>query len=245
MTPYASLGMYPLVPLRPAWDQLWAAVHERAPWTPPSLTWTDDVAATWHDPDGVVTHACGWPVVTSLRDVVDVVGAFTLGLPDADGHRYRAVVLATDDGEPAVDAIAAVNAEDSLTGWVSLRAARSGGQPWPGPVVWTASHIASIRALRAGRADIASIDPLTLHHLRGHEPDLIAGLHVVGTGPLVPSPPIVVPRSTPSERIEELRHAFGAALTARPLVGRALALSGFVGLDRAEYEPLLTLVAAR
>lgn len=239
----AALAMYPLAPLRPAWERLWAAVHERVPWTPPSLTWSADVAATWHDPECVVTHACGWPVVTSAREAVDVVGAFHLDLPDADGHRYRTVLLSSRARAPddPTAAIAAVNDSTSLTGWVSLRAALAGGRPWPGPVVWTGAHVESLRALQERRADIASIDPLTLRHVRRHQPDLVAGLHVVGAGPLVPSPPIVVPRGTPAERIDDLRRAFGAALAASPDVRDELALTAFVGLRRAEYELLLAL----
>ena len=240
----ATLAMYPLAPLRPAWDRLWAAVHDRASWTPATLTWTDDVAATWRDPDCAVTHACGWPVAASLRDVADVVGAFALDLPDTDGHRYRTVLLATTERAPEpAGATAAVNADDSLSGSISLRAALAGGRPWPGPIVWTGAHVESLRALREGRADVASIDPLTLHHVRRHQPDLVAGLHVVGAGPLVPSPPIVVPRGTPAQRIDQLRHALSGALDADTELRGQLAITGFVALDRTEYEPLLALVS--
>ena len=178
--PYATLGMYPLEPLRPAWERLWAAVHELAPWTPATLTWTDDVHATWTDPACVVSHACGWPVATYLRDRVDVVGAFSPDLPDASGHRYRSALVASRPASlasfAAAKAVAAATTEDSLTGWISLRAA-AGGE-WPGPVVWTGGHVASLEALQQRRADLASIDPLTLAYVRRHLPDLVAGLHV-------------------------------------------------------------------
>ena len=92
--PYASLAMYPFEPLQPAWERLWSAVHELAPWTPASLRWDGDAHDHWTDPDCLVAQACGWPVVTSLHGHVEVVGAFTLALDDGDGHRYRSVVMA-------------------------------------------------------------------------------------------------------------------------------------------------------
>ena len=239
----ATLAMYPLAPLRPAWDRLWSAVHDRTSWTPPTLTWTDDVQATWRDADCVVTHACGWPVAASLPGIVDVVGAFALAIPDAEGHRYRTVLMSGRDVPLAelTSGTAAVNGDDSLSGWISLRSAAVEGRDWPGPVLWTGAHVASLAALQRGDADVASIDPLTLHHVRRHAPALVEGLHVVGAGPLVPSPPIVVPRGTSPQRIDALRAAFHAALDDGQHADD-LAITAFVDLDAAEYEPVLGLV---
>jgi ABC-type phosphate/phosphonate transport system substrate-binding protein len=238
---YASLAMYPFAPLRPAWEELWAAVQARAPWAPAELRWAGLVQDHWTDADCVVSHACGWPVATSLRAAVSVVGAFALALPEADGHRYRSVFVGRRPGPldsfVAPQTTVAANSEDSVSGWVSLQAATVGlGQPWPGPVVWTGAHVESACALRAGEADLASIDELTWAHLRRLRPDLVDGLHVVGRGPWVPSPAIV----TPTGRVDELRRAFTEAM-ADPSTRAAratLLLAGFVALDDDEYRRL-------
>ncbi|CAN5598428.1 hypothetical protein BH24ACT5_BH24ACT5_15730 [soil metagenome] len=250
MTAFATLAMYPMEPLRPAWERMWDAVHQHTGWTPDVLTWVDDVQAAWVDPDCVVAHTCGWPVATTLADVVDVVGAFAFDIPGAEGPRSRAAIMASRPGPldsfVTADTVAAVNSECSLTGWISMRVATVGGQPWPGPVVWTGAHVASLAALQDGRADIASIDPLTLALVQRHQPELTAGLHEVGRGPLVPSTPIVVPRGTDPACIADLRDALAAAV-ADPAVRATdeLFITAFVPLDRDVYDGLATLVPTR
>jgi ABC-type phosphate/phosphonate transport system substrate-binding protein len=241
---FASFGMYPFEPLRPAWDELWSAVHSRAPWTPSHLTWDGTVQEHWTDPACVVSHACGWPVATTLRSTVTVVGAFTLALPEADGHRYRSVLVASRPGPLAAfvtpGTTLAANSDDSLSGWVSLQAATVGlGGNWPGPTRWTGAHVASVRAVQSGEADLASIDELTWAHLRRLAPKLVDGLHVVGRGPWVPGPAVI----TRSGRVDELRRALAAALEDPATRGpRAmLLLTGFVPLDVADYDTLSAL----
>ncbi len=246
--PYASLAMYPFEALRIGWEQLWSAVHEDAPWTPASLRCTGDVHDHWVDADCHVAQACGWPVATALQGRVIVVGAFSLALDDTDGHRYRSVVLAR---RPVAlrdlvskETIAAANAPDSLSGWISLLAATVGPRAaWPGSVRWTGSHVESLRALRDGHADVASIDELSLAFVRRHEPELAAGLHEIGRGPWVPSIPVVVRAGAAARQIDELRDAIVSAL-GRPELGSVrdgLLLDGFVALDNGAYRPLLSL----
>lgn len=247
MTAFATLSMYPMEPLRPAWERIWDAVHRRTGWTPDVLTWVENVQGAWVDPDCVVAHACGWPVATTLVDLVDVVGAFAFDVPLAEGPRCRTALMASRrdalESFDTTDTVAAVNSECSLSGWISLRAGVVGGRTWPGPVVWTGAHVASLTALQDGRADIASIDPVTLAFVERHLPELTVGLHEVGRGPLVPGTPIVVPRGTAPERIAELRDALAAAV-ADPSVRATdeLFIKEFVPLDRDVYDALVELV---
>lgn len=245
---YASLGMYPFPHLVPAWERLWAAVAEQVPWAPSALRWDGEVQEHWRDPACAVAHACGWPVAAQLGDQVDVVGAFTLALDDADGHRYRSVLLATDPDalaraaatEPEPGLVLAANSADSLSGWISLLAAL--GRPsWPGTARWTGAHVRSLAALRAGEAQLACIDSLTLAHLRAVDPEVDARLHVVGRGPWIPNPAIVVRRGTRPEVRRALAGALRGAV-ADPAVGRSLRYDGFVELAAADYEPTIRLV---
>jgi ABC-type phosphate/phosphonate transport system substrate-binding protein len=243
--------MYPYESIRPAWDALWAEVHRSAPWTPATLRWSDDVHATWTDPNCVVAQACGWPVAALLRDTVEVVGAFTLTIPEARGHRYRSVLVGRDRRQLTEladsGAVVVANSADSLSGWVSfLAAATDAGVVgrWPGEVLWSGAHLESLRHLHDGRADVACIDALSLFHIKRLYPDLVAGLHEIGHGPLVPSPPVIVPAATPSALIDSLRDALTWAVS-EPTVADAcgaLGIDGFVSLDHAEYATTLQLV---
>ncbi len=245
--------MYPFEPIRPAWDTLWAAVHRSAPWTPATLRWTDDVYATWTDPNCVVGQACGWPVAALLRDAVEVVGAFTLTIPEARGHRYRSVLVGRDRRSLAelagVGAVVVANSSDSLSGWISFLAATEAaglGATWPGEVVWSGAHIESLRHLREQRADVACIDALSLKFIGRLYPELVSGLHEIGNGPLVPSPPVIVPSATPLALIDSLRDALTWAVSDATVADASaeLCIDGFVSLDHEEYATTLHLIDA-
>jgi ABC-type phosphate/phosphonate transport system substrate-binding protein len=243
--------MYPFEPIRAAWDTLWAAVHRSAPWTPATLRWTDDVHATWTDPNCVVGQACGWPVAALLRDSVAVVGAFTLTVPDARGHRYRSVLVGRDRRPLAelaeAGAVVVANSADSLSGWISFLAAAGEagvGTRWPGEVMWSGAHLESVRHLHEGRADVACIDALSLTYIRRLYPELVSGLHEIGNGPLVPSPPVIVPSATAGALVDSLRDAFTWAVSDATVADAAaeLCIDGFVSLDHQEYATTLQLI---
>lgn len=237
--------MYPFESVRWAWDALWSAVHERAGWTPPKLAHTGDVHARWADPDCVVNHVCGWPLARWYADVHEVVGTFRLTIGDADGHRYRSVLLshrpATLDElmRPGVRAVA--NSEDSLSGWVSLLAGTVGpAGVWPGEVEYTSAHYQSLRMLAAGRADLACIDSWSLELIGRQEPELVAGLQRVGVGPLIPSPAVTL---RGGGDVAGLASAFEAAIGDPGLadVRDALCIDGFERTTMDDYLPTLDL----
>ena len=85
---------------------------------------------------------------------------------------------------------------------------------------------------------MACIDALSLTLIKRLYPELVSGLHEIGSGPLVPSPPVIVPAATPSALVDSLRDAFTWALSDRDrgrLPRAELCIDGFVALDNAEY----------
>jgi ABC-type phosphate/phosphonate transport system substrate-binding protein len=246
---HVEFGMYPFESVAWAWDALWAAVHERVPWTPPRLTRSGDVHARWDDPECIVTHVCGLPYVAIHRDDLDVVGAFALDIdratPDA---RYQSVLLSPHE-TTLVELISAethavANSADSLSGWIGLLNATVGSTgTWPGEVTFTSSHYESVRRLALRQADLACIDAWTLAFITEQEPELVNGLHSVGSGPLIPTPAITARRTLNPERIAEMRAAFQTAL-ADPILDEAKAalhIADFVALTIDDYLPALTL----
>ncbi len=236
--------MYPFEPLRPAWERLVEAIHERLPWVPVGLDWSEDVHDSWIDPVCVIGHACGWPVATALTTHVRVAGAFALTSATAEGHEYRSVLLSRS--EHRVDELAstlpvvAANSVESLSGWVSFLVA-AGVAAWPGEVIWTGAHRESLRAVSEGRAEVACIDGHTLSLLRRIEPGVDAGLVEIAHGPKIPSPAVVVRRTVDDGTLDEVRAAL-TAVSADPRLAddRALLMiDRFVPLDEAPYRELV------
>jgi ABC-type phosphate/phosphonate transport system substrate-binding protein len=250
--PHVELGMYPFQSVAWAWDEIWAGVHARAPWTPEHLTRSGDVHARWYDPDCVVTQVCGGPFAAQHRNDMDLVGAFALDLPEADGGWYHSVLLSPRD-VPLDDLVttssrAVANSADSLSGWLSLLAATVGpGREWPGTVTFTSAHLDSIRALANGDGDLASIDCWSLALILEEEPELVDGLHRVALGPRIPTPPITVRKTVGMGRLGELREAFHATVD-DPATGparEALRIAGFVDIPLDDYLATLALGAPR
>ena len=216
--PHVELGMYPFPSVAWAWDDIWAAVHRRAPWTPELLTRSGDVHARWYDTDCVVTHVCGWPFAALHRNDMALIGSFTLDIAEADdtGH-YRSVLVSprTVSLEHLIGAERRVvaNSADSLSGWLSLLAATVGpGREWPGPVTFTSAHRDSLTALAKDEADLACIDSWTLALIADEEPELVADLHRVGLGPRIPTPALTARKTIGDDRIAELTAALVEAM---------------------------------
>ncbi len=240
----AELGFYPFEDVAWAYDKLWNATAKRCSWLPRELTRTSDPTKLWRSNDLFVSQTCGWPLVTRLTDKVRVVGAFRQTTPESASHFYRSVVVGRVDGTPFdfQGSVAAVNEFESLSGWISLIAAIHGPQEsWRGETRICGSHSESVRMLCRGEADVASIDSVTLAHLRRIDPVAIASLFVICNGPLVPCLPIIAHRSIIDSQLDELRWALGESTRDQSIADAtsALFISGFDPLDLDDYLPLL------
>jgi ABC-type phosphate/phosphonate transport system substrate-binding protein len=244
--------MYPFESVAWAWDDIWAAVHRRAPWTPPALTRSGDVHARWYDSDCVVTQVCGGPFAAVHRNDMHLVGSFALDLPEADGGHYRSVLLGPSPTpidqlvDPRTRVVA--NSADSLSGWLSLIEATVGaGNEWPGRVTFTSAHIDSLRALANGDAELACIDSWSLALIAAEQPELVVGLHRLGLGPRIPTPPVTARKSITDRQLRELRQALRDALTdeATAAARTALRIAGPAGNTLDDYLGTLALGPGR
>ena len=240
----ASLAMYPFQALRQPTDALWHSVRRHLGWGPDELEWIVLTPDVWHHPQLLLAQTCGWPLVTELAEFVAVVGTFDYDVPGSQGGYYRSVIVTRHDATLAElrarpGSIAAVNAYDSLSGWVSLQHVW-GGQP---DAIVTGAHLESVRAVAEGRTDLASIDGVSWSQIQMLEPALVTSLRVIGEGPLVPCLPVVAHWSH-AGHVAALRAAFAAAV-AEPGLAESLAtlrIRGFVPMELADYSPLTALL---
>ena len=241
--PVASLPMYDFAELRAAHDALWASVvGAHGPGLPDALDHlTDDVHTLWHDPALAVSQACGWPLVDELDGAVRLIGAFSYDVATAAGPRYRSHLVVRTGEAPDPTATAAVNSFASLSGWISLvQAFPEIGGSWPGDVVVTGAHVDSLAALQAGTADVAAIDAVTHAIVVRHRPQLVDGLTIAGSGPLIPCTPLVANRSASDADVARLQDAFAVAVGALD-PANPLLITGFHRLTRDDYEPVRRL----
>jgi ABC transporter, phosphonate, periplasmic substrate-binding protein len=246
----ASFGMYSFTSVWPAYQALWRVVAEQVDWLPSEVEPTDDVHATWAEADVVVGQICGWPAAVLFRDIVRPFGAFHIDVPHAEAHRYRSTLVATRPGVAVdfVHAPAVSNSIESLSGYVSLLAGLHGpGAAHDHPVTFSGAHVLSLAALRRGEAEVAAIDTLSLHHIVQEDPHALDGLHCVGVGPLIPTPPLYTPIATSPERVAELQAAFAAAVADQRLASalQRMRVVGFSPLSMADYDEVIPLVQPR
>lgn len=236
--------MYPLEPLREAWDTVYGMVARDVLEAPNELRWDLDPHDTWMSPQLVLGMSCGWPLVTQLLRRVRVIGTFMYRLEGSIGHTYRSVIVARE--ATSVVALSgstlAFNSTESLSGYISMMASLPPDQiGWGGPTLETGSHIMSLAAVREGSADIASIDAVMWSYVQQEAPELLEGLVVIDRGPEIPHLPLITSRDASDAAVADWRGALGDGVrnpALSPALDRLL-IHGFMPLDSSHYEALL------
>ena len=251
----ASLPMYDFPELVAHTDGLWQAIARHlthcgvAPVPSALVRPSGALHDHWLDPGLLLSQTCGFPLVRVLTEAQHVLGSFavTCGNPDRPGW-YRSVIVCRADDARASDGLAAFdgapvasNDVGSLSGWVSLGVALADAGIGPGPVTFTGGHAFSVEAVRAGVADLASIDAHSFSLFSAHRRVAVEGLRVIGHGPEVAMTPLFTAHA---ELVAVLREAVGAAMeTIPPATRTALQIGGFVEGGREMHARVMELAA--
>jgi ABC-type phosphate/phosphonate transport system substrate-binding protein len=246
--PIASLPMYDAD--RASVEAWWRGISralraEGMSRVPSSLDWPVDLDVHWRDSRLLLSQTCGYPLVTTLRDDVQVVGAFRYRAPGCFGIYYRSELIARIDDAGAIEdyrgRVAAVNSLDSHSGANALRAmvaplAVDGAffNDW----VVSGSHRRSLEALQSSKADIAAIDCITLAGLRRHAPESLRGLRVIGQTAAAPGLPLIAAALATAVDLQALRSALSSACMDPTLtdVREALFIDGFEIVAASEWQ---------
>lgn len=205
--------------------------------------------ALWRRPDLLLGQTCGYPYVSFLRDAVDLIATPCFDFPGCDGSDYSSVIVTRAvDGVGSLAAArgltAAVNDQHSNSGMNVLRhavapLARDGR--FFGEIKWTGAHVASLRALREGEADIAAIDCVTFGYLRLEAPDSLQGIRVLQYSASSPGLPLVAARGVPEPQQRRLRAALLAPSVALRGHMDALHIKAFEHRSDADYQRIIHL----
>lgn len=236
-----SLPMYNVTPrLQREYEALLATLLDDAGVRDPvRLLKEPELPALWHRPDLLLGQTCGYPYVTSLRGVATLLATPCFDFPGCEGSDYSSMIVtrAVDGVDSLAEArglTAAVNDLHSNSGMNVLRhavAPLACGGSFFGKVKWTGAHVASLRAVREGEADIAAIDCVTLGYLRNEQPDSIQGIKILQYSASSPGLPLITAQGVPEEVQVRLRHAL---LSPSPRLRRHMAA---VRINAFQYRP--------
>ena len=246
--------MYDWPELRWAHDALWAAIAKRLTAlgvnAPAILDRKRPAEEVWLDPGLILSQTCGWPYSTRLLEKVRIVATPVYEVEGCHGPLYSSIIV-TRRNERAKNLSGfegrrfAVNARDSLSGYVALAAALRDAGTDPAGIEWveTGSHRASVRAIADGQADVAAIDAVCWALARQFEREAVRRLSIFGRTPLKPGLPLITGGSRSDDELALLQGVVQDALASEETreARKALSLSGTALVAESDYLALSAL----
>lgn len=223
----AALPMYDVPTTAAALDALRAGTRDRLRArgiaAPDALDRRAGLETVWSDPGLVLGQTCSLPFRTWLKDRVQVIGAFDMGLPDTDPGHYRSAIVTGSGCRAAAladldGAVLAINQAHSHSGWAAIWIEMQAAGIAPARIVVTGAHRLSAEAVAEGQADFAALDMASLRLIARAAPGVVARLRTIGRTRASPGTPLIAPRGADGAA---LFAAASAAFDALPAAARA------------------------
>jgi len=205
-----------------------------------------DLASHWLSPDLLLSQTCGYPFVTSLRGKVRLIGRPSYELTHSSAGSHCSLLLCRADSD--VTDLAGfqgshglINAPDSNSGMNLLRHTLAGvsARGFFSTLTFTGSHRESMRRLKEGEGDLASIDSVTYDYLARDNSAEIEGLRILLRSARSPCLPYITSIGQTAADAASIRNAMNEALNQLPEVSRDLAIKEVLPASEADYECLL------
>lgn len=213
-----------------------------------------DLFGRWRDPGLMLSQSCGYPLMTELHGAVVPVLTPHYAVRGCNGPYYRSILLARrDEGAASLKDMAgrraAINGRDSQSGYNAFRhavAAIAAPGPFFQDVIETGSHLASLRAVAGGKADVCSIDPVCWALAQRHHGEMAERLVPIGMTAAAPGLPFVTSAARSAGEIAAIRAAALSVLSASDLqdVRDRLFLNGCSVLATDSYSIILEMKAS-
>jgi ABC-type phosphate/phosphonate transport system substrate-binding protein len=252
----AALPMYDLPQLQQATDAFWQAIAERLRHAgvtdvPLSLTRSNGYRAAWRHPQLLLGQTCGYPLLTRLKNTVQIVATPIYRSPGCEGIEHCSFFIVNAKARHRMlpdlrGSICAVNGFDSNTGMNLLRAAIAPiaqRRHFFSSVLVTGAHYESLKAVANGYADITAIDCISFEHFQRFEPELTKRVVVIGESPRTAAPPFITSKNTDAQTVDILKKVLKDVAIAPELdsIRTALNIDGFAFETETAYERLLLL----
>lgn len=241
---YAELLMYVAPqPVRDANEQWLTRILERL-----QVTRYDagglELLALFRSPELVLTQTCGYPLLTQLQGQVQVVGRPRYEWPDSSGGAHCSVIVSRESDSRLELADfkgcrGVINDRHSNSGMNLLRHRLTPLQQdgrFFASVATSGAHQQSLRWVREGWADLASIDSVTFAYLARYAPAEVAGLRIVARTAQSPNLPYITALSAGTAGAERIREAMNLALQELPHVSATLGLQEVLPASEADYQ---------
>ena len=208
----------------------------------------------WLDPNLLFSQTCGYPLMTSLRDKVTLLGAPRYRCAGCfETHYSSRIVVRDSDAQASLSEyrgrIAAINSEDSHSGMNALRHAlipyaiasvgHAQGDAFFSDVVISGGHLRSLALLRSGEVDVAAIDAVTWSLLEDSEPEHLTGLHTLQYSVSTPTLPFIGSRHL-TERQQQMIHTALRTLLVED--GALLEVLRITHVDAADWRAYLAVL---
>lgn len=252
----AALGMYDQPFARWAndawWQNLAGHAHALSLAAAPALERARPYREVWEDPRLCLAQTCGLPFITRLRGKVRLVATPRYAFAGCQGAQYRSlIVVRAGAGLAGLADLrgtrAAINAIDSHSGCNALAHTvaplAAGGAFFAGHVL-TGAHVASLAAVREGRADVCACDCITFGLIARHAPGTLAGLDVLGESAAAPAPPFITRGDASDAEVAGWREALARSLSDPQSAGprEFLGLAGVEVLAEAAYDRIGAMI---
>jgi ABC-type phosphate/phosphonate transport system substrate-binding protein len=206
-----------------------------------------DLMQLWLDPQLLFAQTCGYPLMHSLSGKVQLIATPCYDLPGCQENLHCSwlVVRENDSRQTLVDfrgSVAALNSYDSNSGMNLFRhtvAPFSRDGRFFRRVLLSGAHVASLKMVAQGEADLACIDAVTFGYLQLHEPQRLQGVRILGATASSPALPLIGAFATDNSLGQAVIEAFNTCLTKEPQLSRTLALKGFVSTSLEDYQSVL------
>jgi len=248
---FASLGMYDLPELAAVTDAWWSGLrgHLAAQGLrdlAPTLTRSGDPVDRLKQDGLIFAQTCGFPLTHALKDHVQLLATPRYGVPGCAGATYVSwLVVRTDDPAKTPADLrghrVAFNDHGSQSGYNTFRALvaplASGGKFFDAAIE-SGAHRHSLAMVKAGQADVATIDCVTFALIARYAPNEVEGIRVLRATSTAPGLPYVTAAATSAANVHRLRDGIAAAFADPALAETrvALMLEGCEILPRSAYE---------
>jgi ABC-type phosphate/phosphonate transport system substrate-binding protein len=251
----ANARMYAVVPeAEAAWRELIERVAAEAgvaldylPYPAPQ-----PLEHLWRRPDLGAVQMCGYPIALGIADVVPLAAP----IPDLDWAGGRAVyrsdliVRADSSFRTLADTFAGTvgwTVEHSHSGFNALRhhLLRHRRPDRPAVYARVVGNLVTARrildSVLDGTIDIGPLDAYWHALIAKYRPEMLAGVRVLESTDLAPTPAFVAAPALPADAAGRMRAAFAAA-SRRPWfapLGKALIVRGFAPVERSDFAATL------